>query len=306
MVHTVVTEDDEGMLTYLLAWAIAVGSFGLYLTAFFFPELHRKNDLILSGVGLFFALTLWIYADRLRGGLLLGETAAVVLIFWFAWQSFNYRRQLTDPKLKTDDSQAQELWQAIKSVLPGQKSESDGVPTSKIAGQISDWVSKVDLDKLKGQFQGVIKKVPLPTPKSDSPTQAKVNEPDLAEFEETITDVVTETLAEADVPPIESVGVEPEPTLEPPVESIAVEPEATPEPLIESVNVEPELTIKFIAVKPEPIHEPPAESVTLEPQPQDIQVEVGGELAPDPNLEQPEPNHDQHEDPWPPKGTELS
>ncbi len=185
------------MLTYLLAWAMAFGSLGLYLTAFFFPELHRKNDLILSGAGLFFALTLFVYAERLRGGLLLGETAAVALILWFGWQSLKYRRELTDPKLKTDDSKAQDLWQAIKSVLPGQKTTEDGIPTNKIAGQISDWVSRVDLEKLKGQFQGVLKKVPLPTASptvpSATPTPASDNqapdwdeEPEAAPASETV------------------------------------------------------------------------------------------------------------------------
>jgi len=239
------------MLTYLLAWAVAFGSFGLYLTAFFFPELHRKNDLILSGVGLFFALTLWIYADRLRGGLLLGETAAVVLIFWFAWQSFQYRQQLTDPKLKTDDSKFSELWQAIKSVLPGQKTETDGIPSSKIAVQISDWVSKVDLDKLKGQFQGVIKKVPLPANKPTTRTATKPNEPELTPdgpgleevaetvtiaVEETITTIATENqiLVETETTTIEvhePIATEPEPTSEPIAEPIAAEPEPTPEPV---------------------------------------------------------------------------
>lgn len=267
------------MLTYLLAWAVAFGSFGLYLSAFFFPELHRKNDLILSGLGLFFALTLWIYADRLRGGLLLGETAAVVLIFWFAWQSFKYRQQLTDPKLKTDDSQAQELWHAIKSVIPGQKSETNGVPTSKIAGQISDWVSKVDLDKLKGQFQGVIKKVPLPTSKSEPPTPAKINDSG-EDFAETITTVVTETLDETDTEVIavvesvvieESVTVEPEAIPEPSIQSVVIEPEPTPEPSVAPATTEseptPEPPIESVAIEPEPVSEASVESLTTEPEP---------------------------------------
>ena len=295
------------MLTYLLAWAVAVGSFGLYLSAFFFPELHRKNDLILSGVGLFFALTLWIYADRLRGGLLLGETAAVVLIFWFAWQSFKYRQQLTDPKLKTNASQAQELFQAIKSVLPGQKPETDGVPTSKIAGQISEWVSKVDLDKLKGQFHGVIKKVPLPANQPTTPTQAKVTEPGLEDFAETITTVVTETLTETEIaPPVEPVATAPESISETAAESVAVEPEPTPEPPIESVATEPEPTpeppIESVATEPESSPNPVSESVDLPHESQDIQAET---TTPEESTHRDLENSGNSDDNWPPPGTEV-
>ena len=41
------------MLAYVLALAVGLGSIAIYLAAFFFPEIHRKNDFILSGVGLF-------------------------------------------------------------------------------------------------------------------------------------------------------------------------------------------------------------------------------------------------------------
>jgi len=83
------------MLPYVLAWVVGLGSLAIYLAAFFFPEIHRKNDFIWSGMGLFYALILWIYADRLRGGLLLGETAGVALLCWFSWQTLTLRRQQT-------------------------------------------------------------------------------------------------------------------------------------------------------------------------------------------------------------------
>jgi hypothetical protein len=51
------------MLAYILAIAVAVSSLALYLAAFFLPEVHRKNDFIWSGVGLFYALVLWVCAD---------------------------------------------------------------------------------------------------------------------------------------------------------------------------------------------------------------------------------------------------
>lgn len=83
------------MLAYVLAWIVGLGSLGVYLAAFFFPEIHRKNDFIWSGIGFFYALVLWVYAERLRGGILLGQTASVTLLVSFGWQTLKLRRQLT-------------------------------------------------------------------------------------------------------------------------------------------------------------------------------------------------------------------
>ncbi|MBW4615460.1 MAG: hypothetical protein KME21_19715 [Desmonostoc vinosum HA7617-LM4] len=83
------------MLAYVLALAIGLGSLAIYLAAFFFPEIHRKNDFIWSGVGLFYALVLWVFAPRITGGLLLGHVASVALLMWFGWQTLSLRRQLT-------------------------------------------------------------------------------------------------------------------------------------------------------------------------------------------------------------------
>jgi uncharacterized protein YqfB (UPF0267 family) len=82
------------MLAYLLSLVVGFGSLAIYLSAFFFPEIHRKNDFIWSGVGLFYALVLWIFAPRITGGLLLGHVASVALLVWFGWQTLSLRRQL--------------------------------------------------------------------------------------------------------------------------------------------------------------------------------------------------------------------
>ncbi|HTL89128.1 MAG TPA: Ycf66 family protein [Leptolyngbya sp.] len=79
------------MLTYVLALAIVLGSLGLYLSAFFYPDIYRKGDLTLSGVGLFYGLVLWFCADRITGAVLLGQIASVSLIGWFGYQSLTYR-----------------------------------------------------------------------------------------------------------------------------------------------------------------------------------------------------------------------
>jgi hypothetical protein len=89
------------MLAYILAVFIGTGSVGLYIAAFFFPELHRKQDFIWSGVGCFYALTLWIYAHEVTGGILVGQIASVALIGWFAWQILKLRRQLIPVERQT-------------------------------------------------------------------------------------------------------------------------------------------------------------------------------------------------------------
>lgn len=89
------------MLAYILALTVGLGSIALYLAAFFFPEIHRKNDFIWSGVGLFYALVLWIFAQRISGGLLLGHVASVALLSWFGWETLSLRRQLTPQAQQT-------------------------------------------------------------------------------------------------------------------------------------------------------------------------------------------------------------
>lgn len=83
------------MLAYILAIAIGLGSLAFYLAAFFFPEVHRKSDFIWGGVGLVYALVLWICARRMTGGVLIGQTAAVSLIGWLGWQTLTLRRVTT-------------------------------------------------------------------------------------------------------------------------------------------------------------------------------------------------------------------
>jgi Ycf66 protein N-terminus len=80
------------MLGYLLAVLVGTGSAGLYAAAFFFPEIHRKPDFIWGGVGLFYALALWIYAKEISGGILVGQAASVALLGWFGWQTIKLRQ----------------------------------------------------------------------------------------------------------------------------------------------------------------------------------------------------------------------
>ncbi|KAM3092216.1 Ycf66 family protein [Phormidesmis sp. 146-35] len=94
------------MLTYLLAFAMGLGSLALYLSAFFYPQVYRKGDLIWSGIGLFYAWVLWVCAERITGGVLLGQMASISLIGWLGWQAFNARLGRSSELPSTTDLQA--------------------------------------------------------------------------------------------------------------------------------------------------------------------------------------------------------
>lgn len=118
------------MLAYVLALVVGLGSLAIYIAAFFFPEIHRKNDFIWSGVGLFYALVLWVFAPRLSGGLLLGHVASVALLVWFGWQTLSLRRQLTP--------------QAQQTQVPSPETVKTG---------IQQQVNKLSLQERLGQLQ---------------------------------------------------------------------------------------------------------------------------------------------------------
>lgn len=86
------------MLAYILAIAVGLASLTLYLAALFAKDLHRQDDFLWSGLGLFYALVLWVCAGRLTGGVLLGQAAAATLILSFGWQTLKLRRAIAHPE----------------------------------------------------------------------------------------------------------------------------------------------------------------------------------------------------------------
>ncbi len=104
------------MLAYILAVAVGLSSLALYMAAFFFPELHRKSDFYWSGLGLFYALILWVCAGRITGAVLLGQTAGVALLGWFAWQTISLRYVLVAPEERTEVDP--DLLGKLKGLLP--------------------------------------------------------------------------------------------------------------------------------------------------------------------------------------------
>ena len=105
------------MLAYILALVVGLSSVGLYMAAFFFPEVHRKNDFIWSGLGLFYALVLWVCAGRITGGVLLGQTASVTLLGWLGWQMLILRRQIAPVDQQTAVPTAAEWQEALSGTL---------------------------------------------------------------------------------------------------------------------------------------------------------------------------------------------
>ena len=107
------------MLAYFLALAVGLGSFSIYMAAFFFPEVHRKSDFTWSGVGLFYALILWACAGRITGALLLGQMAGVAMLGWFAWETLTLRRLVTPVAQQTPIPESVNLPGAAGGVLGG-------------------------------------------------------------------------------------------------------------------------------------------------------------------------------------------
>lgn len=128
------------MLAYLLALIVGSGSFALYMAAFFFPEIYRKNDLVWSGVGLFYALVLWVYAGRLTGGILLGQVASVALLGWLGWQTVMMRRQQAPTAQQTALPTTEQVQVALSSLT---KPETLSQIPSQLSQQISQLVSRL-------------------------------------------------------------------------------------------------------------------------------------------------------------------
>ena len=105
------------MLVYVLAIAVAFISFAFYMAAFFFPEVHRKDDFLWSGVGLFYALVLWICAGRITGGVLLGQLAGVALVFWLGWETLTLRRAIAHPETRTEVDESFSLTETLQTAF---------------------------------------------------------------------------------------------------------------------------------------------------------------------------------------------
>ncbi len=112
------------MLSLALVLIVGLGSVGLYLTAYVYPEIHRKTDIWWSGTGLFYALILLIYRRPI--GLLLGHTASVVLLVWLSYQALQRR------------------WAMVEANPPQPEAGSWGAQARAIADQVVAKMTSVD------------------------------------------------------------------------------------------------------------------------------------------------------------------
>ena len=131
------------MLAYVLALIVGLSSVALYMAAFFFPEVHRKHDFLWSGLGMFYALVLWVCAGRITGGVLLGQTASVALLGWLGWQTLVLRRQVAPLDQQTAVPTGAE-WQSLVANAWGSISSAELIaplaqPIGKQFAKLAAW-----------------------------------------------------------------------------------------------------------------------------------------------------------------------
>lgn len=144
------------MLAHILAIAVGLGSFALYMAAFFYPEVYRRNDFIWSGLGLFYALVLWICAGRIVGGVLLGQMAGVTLLMGLGWQLLELRRE------KTPSGQQTEVSPQVREKL-----SNWFTPLTRLFNQLRTTSSPVKATKVKDVKVEDIGEAILETPSSE-------------------------------------------------------------------------------------------------------------------------------------------
>ena len=110
------------MLSYALAIAVAISSLILFSTAFLMSDLHRQDDFLWSGVGLFYALVLWYCAKNITGAVLLGQTAATALLVSYNWQTLKLRKAIANPAKAAEINNFSVL-QSITGLLKRNKSQ---------------------------------------------------------------------------------------------------------------------------------------------------------------------------------------
>ncbi len=224
------------MLAYVLALAVGLGSIAIYLAAFFFPEIHRKNDFILSGVGLFYALVLWVFAQRITGGLLLGHVASVALLYWFGWEALSLRQQLTPkaqqtpiPSAETVKTTIQE--QVTKLSLPqrlAQLQKGIGNTFTGVKYRVQQTVSRKTPATPKPTDKSPVEIIDKRTSIPQQPTESKTESvPDLIPPNPPSTELVEAASSDAEI----------ERSLPPSTQSETGSEEKTPPPVTEKADV---------------------------------------------------------------------
>ncbi len=126
------------MLTYVLALLVGLGSLAIYAAFFMSPGFGRRSDLVWSGVGLFYALVLWVCARRITGGVLLGQTASVALLGWLGWQAFQFRWDITPPDQRASLPSPDDVAQRFKGVGTFVQEKLSGLATPEGRSQLQN------------------------------------------------------------------------------------------------------------------------------------------------------------------------
>ncbi len=170
------------MLAYILALLVGFSSIGIYLAAFFFLVFHRKSDFYWSGVGLFYALVLWVCAGRITGGVLLGQIAGVSLLGWFGWQTLTLRRQLIPVEQQTELPSKEEAAQKAASLIGTLQSKLSNLSIPPNVAQLPQKVIGL-FSKPKKPGQGAmsgLQKLTKETPIAEKTTPQSVTPPTAA------------------------------------------------------------------------------------------------------------------------------
>jgi|GEM_PF-2671328 len=271
------------MLSFALVLIVGVGSIGLYLAAYIYPEIHRKTDIWWSGIGLFYALILLIYRRPL--GLLLGHTASVILLVGLSYQALQRRWMMVginppQPEAGTLSAQAREVldqivakvtsvdWQGLWQKMGTQA--NDGTSEKSILPPTLK--ERLDLsslaEKLKGMIGGkrtaevsppaeTVQSTPVSTPAVSSPTSTTPTPP--AEI------VAQPTPVSEPVPPMEQKSAPPvEPQSVPEMEQTRTIPDpSVASPISQESDDPPALEVEAV-VEVEPTVQPEAQKAELE------------------------------------------
>ncbi|MEG4294329.1 Ycf66 family protein [Microcoleus sp. C2C3] len=236
------------MLAYFLALAVGLGSFSIYMAAFFFPEVHRKSDFTWSGVGLFYALILWACAGRITGALLLGQMAGVAMLGWFAWETLTLRRLVTPVAEQTPIPQSVNLPGAAGGVLGGLFSKKKE-PAAKKPKFVRSTKPKTDVVAAPAVDEGEVKLEEQPA----IPPIAEIIAESSIEPRAESTIAPDSTIPDSSAPAIEEIPVSS-------VETPAVETSPTPAELASSFTPLPlplEISESAVAASVEPAEAQP-------------------------------------------------
>ncbi|MGL4881424.1 MAG: Ycf66 family protein [Waterburya sp.] len=131
------------MLSYALAIAVALSSLVLFSTAFVMSDIHRQDDFLWSGIGLFYALVLWFCARNITGAVLLGQAAAASLLVSYNWQTLKLRKAIVNPS-KASTTNNFSVLQKVSGLLKRNQPQPQ-VTTTSTATTTSDKLTEENI-----------------------------------------------------------------------------------------------------------------------------------------------------------------